>query len=192
MPLGVFYGRMNPFTRGHASVVNVIRKNGRKPVLIVTHTQNSETNPLRVNEKLASIKSALGNNTNVQLFSTNGNKKITLFTILNNLKKQNGNIKVWLGSNRIPTIGKALGRYGYAVAQLGEARKNVVNNNRNSPVTNISAMSASRVRKAAVKRQFTKFKSMLPPSTSNTQLQYIFNTIRNRLSTAKRVRSVRK
>ncbi len=180
MPLGVFYGRMNPFTRGHMSVLNAIRKNGRKPVLIVTHTQNTEKNPLTVNEKMAYMRNALKNNKNVQILATNG-KKVTLFSILNNLKKNNANIKVWLGSNRIPTIGKAITKYGYSLQQLGNARKNVANNNSNTPVTNISAMSASRVRKAALKNKMIRFKSMLPPATSNEQLKRVYNIIKKRI-----------
>ncbi len=185
MPLGVFYGRMNPFTRGHMSVLEAIRKNNRTPVLIVTHTQNSEKNPLTVNEKIAYMRNALKGNKNVRLYSTN--KKKTLFAILNNLKKENENIKVWLGSNRIPTIGAAITKQGYKLAQLGNTRKNVANNNnRNTPVTNISAMSASRVRKAALGNKPIRFRSMLPQTTSNEQSRRIYTIIRNRIKTVEK------
>ena len=97
-PIGVFYGRMNPFTRGHASVLNVIN-NGREPVIVVSHTQNGNKNPLTANQKIAFIKRSLPGR-NVKVMSTSTNKP-TIFNILRNLKGKTSNVKVYLASNRI-------------------------------------------------------------------------------------------
>ena len=54
--IGVFYGRMNPFTKGHEAAINEIKKLGLKPVVIVSHSQNRNKNPLTVNEKIQLIR----------------------------------------------------------------------------------------------------------------------------------------
>ena len=103
--IGVFYGRMNPFTRGHEAAINEIKKLGLKPVVIVTHSQNSQKNPLTVNEKINVIRNSLKNNSIRILATSSAEPK--LHTILNELRNRgNTNIRVFLGSNRIKGIGE--------------------------------------------------------------------------------------
>lgn len=165
-PIGVFYGRMNPFTRGHASVLNVINKNGRDPVIIVSHTKNGNKNPLTANQKIAFIKQSLPGR-RVRVMSTSKNKP-TIFHLLHNLKGKNPNIKVYLGSNRIKTLGGFIEEAGYSVGQFG--------GNRNA---NLEGVSGTRSRTAARAGNRVAFQNMMVPGLSPTSLNAMMKTIRN-------------
>ena len=187
MPLGIFYGRMNPFTKGHASALNAIRANGRTPIIIVSHTQKIPNNPLTANEKINLIREAVKG---VEVFSTTKNKP-TIFGVLNNLKKRNANIKVYLGSNRISTLGNSLVKAGYLVGQFGGKR--------NNSKGGLSGVSGTKARLAAVSGNTPGFLNMLSPTVSAATANRIAALIRNRTASAtspqtskKRARSARK
>ena len=168
MPLGIFYGRMNPFTKGHASALNAIRANGRTPIIIVSHTQRIPNNPLTANEKLNLIREAVNG---IEVFSTTKNKP-TIFGVLNNLKKRNANIKVYLGSNRIATLGNSLVKAGYLVGQFGGQR--------NNSKGGLSGVSGTKARLAAVSGNTPGFRNMLSPTVSAATANRIAALIRNR------------
>jgi len=170
MPIGIFYGRMNPFTRGHASALNNIRKNGRTPIIIVSHTKNGNKNPLNANQKITFIKKALNG---VEVMATSKNKP-TIFNVLKNLKLRNSNIQVYLGSNRIPTLGKSLQKSGYLVKQFGAIRTN-------------NGVSGTRSRAAARAGNTATFKNMMTPGLSPNTLTSMMKTIRNQTSPKKKL-----
>jgi nicotinamide mononucleotide adenylyltransferase len=176
LPLGVFYGRMNPYTRGHASVLNVINQNGRDPVIIVSHTQNGNKNPLTANQKINFIKRSLPGR-RVKVMATSKNKP-TIFHILHNLKVNNPNIKVYLGSNRIQTLGKSLEKAGYLVEQFGL--------NRTNTGTNLAGVSGTQARLAARTYNIPLFNRMATPWLNMSTRNSIMQTIRNQTQTQNR------
>jgi nicotinamide mononucleotide adenylyltransferase len=176
MPLGVFYGRMNPFTRGHASVLNVINKNGREPVIIVSHTKNGNKNPLTANQKINFIKQSLPGR-RVRVMATSKNKP-TIFHILHNLKANNQNIKVYLGSNRINSLGKSIQKGGYLVEQFGSKRTNAGNN--------LAGVSGTRARLAARTFNAETFGRMATPWLNSSVRNSIMQTIRNQTQNNKK------
>ncbi len=99
--IGVLYGRMNPFTIGHQAIVNHIRSIGLIPVIIVSHTQNANKNPLSPGAKIKFIQESLQNGTiNVRATS----KKTSLPNILANIGKKYPGMEtkqVFLGENRM-------------------------------------------------------------------------------------------
>jgi cytidyltransferase-like protein len=175
MSIGVFYGRMNPFTRGHASVLKEIRKNGRTPIIIVSHTKNGNKNPLNANQKINIIKNSLatmGGQNNVKVMATSSSMP-SIFSTLEILKINNPNIQVYLGSNRIPTLGKSLQKSGYLVKQFGKTRTN-------------NGVSGTRSRAAARAGNTATFQSMMTPGLTPKTLNSIMKTIRNQTSPKKK------
>jgi nicotinamide mononucleotide adenylyltransferase len=179
MPLGVFYGRMNPFTRGHASVLNVINRNKREPIIIVSHTQNGNKNPLTANQKMNFIKRSLPGR-RVKVMATSKNKP-TIFHILSNLKVNNPNIKVYLGSNRIKTLGESLQKSGYLVEQFGV--------NRTNTGTNLAGVSGTQARLAARTFNTSLFNRMATPLLNASTRNSIMQTIRNQTQNKKKKRN---
>jgi cytidyltransferase-like protein len=170
---GVFYGRMNPFTRGHMAAIKEIKNRGLKPVIIVTHSQNAEKNPLTVNEKINLIRKSL-KNTNVEVFATSLNEP-KLHTILGRLRNRgNTNIQVFLGANRIKGLGKYVAASGYTAVQFGGARSNTGNN--------LAGMSGTRARTAAVAGNTATFNKMMSNQLSPNTKRLLMNLIKSRMT----------
>ena len=171
--IGVFYGRMNPFTRGHKAVINEIKKLGLNPVIVVTHSQNAKKNPLTVNEKIQLIRKSL-NNASIEVFATSLNEP-KLHTILDKLKNRgNTNIKVFLGSNRIKGIGKYVEGSGYTAVQFGGARSNTGNN--------LAGVSGTRARTAAVAGNTATFNRMMSNQLSPNTKRLLMKLIKSRMT----------
>jgi cytidyltransferase-like protein len=172
---GVFYGRMNPFTRGHKAAVHEIKSLGLKPVIIVTHSQNAEKNPLTVNEKINLIRKSL-KNVNIEVFATSLNEP-KLHTILGKLRNRgNTNIQVFLGANRIKGIGKYVEGSGYTAVQFGGARSSSGNN--------LAGVSGTRARTAAVAGNTATFNKMMSNQLSPNTKRLLMNLIKSRMNSA--------
>ena len=173
MSTGVFYGRMNPFTRGHMAAINEIKNRGLKPVIIVSHSQNAEKNPLTVNEKINLIRKSL-KNTNVEVFATSLNEP-KLHTILGKLRNRgNTNIQVFLGANRIKSLGAYVIGSGYKAVQFGGARRNTGNN--------LAGVSGTRARTAAVAGNTATFNKMMSNQLSPNTKRLLMNLIKSRMN----------
>ena len=173
--IGVFYGRMNPFTKGHEAAINEIKKLGLKPVIVVTHSQNAEKNPLTVNEKINVIRKSL-KNTSVEVFATSLNEP-KLHTILDKLKKRgNTNIRVFLGANRIKGIGKYVEGSGYTAVQFGGARSSTGNS--------LAGVSGTRARTAAVAGNTATFNKMMSNQLSPKTKNLLMKLIKSRMNSA--------
>jgi cytidyltransferase-like protein len=174
--VGVFYGRMNPFTKGHKAAINHIKSLGLKPIIIVTHTFNAEKNPLNVNEKIKVIKNSLKNK-NIEIFATSS-KDPKLHTILNTLKKRgNTNIRVFLGANRIKGIGQYVLKSGYTPVQFG-GNRNIVGNS-------LAGVSGTRARMAALSGNKATFSKMMSPILSPKTVNSLMKTIKTRMTVKK-------
>jgi hypothetical protein len=175
MPLGVFYGRMNPFTRGHMAAVNHIRSLGLKPVIIITHSQDPEKNPLTVKQKINVIRNSLKNNS-VEVFATSSNQP-KLHLILNKLKARgNANIRVFLGANRIKGLGKYVEGSGYTAVQFGGNRTNTGNN--------LAGVSGTRARTAAFQGNRLTFNKMMSLKLSPNRKASLMNLIKTQMTPA--------
>ena len=171
--VGVFYGRMNPFTRGHKAAVNFIRSTGRTPIIVISHSFNTTTNPLTVNEKREAIREMVGKN--IEILSTSKNKP-HIHMILNNLKKRGiENIEVFLGSNRIPQFGY-LTKYGVKLTPFG--------NKRNESNSGLAGVSGRKARTAAVSGNKKAFQSMMPNTLSVATANKLMRLIQNRTTPA--------
>ena len=78
--IAIVYGRLNPPTRGHKSLINqMIEENPyRTRKVLVTHTQNKKNNPLKPEEKVNILRNMIDQETLVNL--------LQLMHVLQNLK----------------------------------------------------------------------------------------------------------
>ena len=159
---------MNPFTRGHEAAIKEIKKLGLKPVVIVTHSQNSQKNPLTVNEKINVIRNSLKNNSIRILVTSSAEPK--LHTVLERLGTKN--IQVFLGSNRIKGIGKYVEGSGYTAVQFGEARSNTGKN--------LAGWSGTRARTAAVAGNTATFNKVMSNQLSPKTKRLLMKLIKSR------------
>ena len=179
-PVYIFYGRMNPFTRGHESaiqhIVNKAQRNSAKPVVIVSHSQNTLKNPLSVNEKKSLIQMSFPD---LNVRSTSKNAP-TIIPIVEGLRK-NGhtNFTMFLGSNRLKSFNF-----------IKNVKKVQFGNNRKE-----GGVSGTAARAAALRGNMNAFRSLMSNKLNNNTLSSTMNTIKSRLSgspvpkTKKRVRS---
>jgi nicotinamide mononucleotide adenylyltransferase len=169
----VFYGRMNPFTRGHLGAVTAITQMANhKPFVVVSHTQNTKKNPFSAAEKQEIIREIVGNGVNIVATSKN---QPHLHRVLRNLKNQGyNNIKVFLGSNRIPQFAYLRNIEGVNLVQFGNNRTN-------------NGVSATRARTAAIAGNRNTFRNMMPVTMSNATRNRLMATIQERMA-PKRVR----
>ena len=181
MSVYVFYGRMNPFTIGHEAavrhMVSEARKNGARPVVILSHTVNANKNPLTVNQKMSVVKKVFPN---INVISTSKNQTIT--KVLNKFGSKN--IKIFLGSNRFPQF-EFLEKYSPAVkrVQFGATRTN-------------NGVSATKARTAARSGSINNFRKLVPSKLSNQNLLNLMKAIQktpvrpsSRAATGSRARS---
>jgi hypothetical protein len=172
MKVYIFYGRMNPFTRGHEAaiqhIINAANRNGAKPIVVVSHSMNTSKNPLTVNEKKELIgKSFPGLNVR----STSKNAP-TIIPIVEGLRKLgHTNFTMFLGSNRMKSFNFVK---NVKKVQFGSNRKEG------------EGVSGTAARTAALRGNFNTFKSLMSPKLNKNTLGRTMNTITSRLAPAKK------
>ena len=167
------YGRFNPPTVGHQmminKVINMARRNGAKPFVVVTHTQNSKRNPLNQNEKINILQARYPN---VEFLRTS-REEPRPGQLVNRLRK-NGykNLTLVVGSNRVNTFSRIMEPQNVRVVSAG---------NRNASAPGVAGMSATKVRAIAMNRNLKRFRECLMAGDSVNACKYM-NYIKNRLT----------
>ena len=166
----VFYGRMNPFTRGHLNAVTAITQAAnRTPFIVISHTQNAKKNPLSAAEKQEIVREIVGKGVGIVATSSN---KPHLHLVLKNMKDQGyNNIQVFLGSDRIPQFAYLEKINGVKLVQVGANRKK-------------NGISATRARNAAIAGNSATFANMMPKTMSNATRKRLMATIQERMAPA--------
>lgn len=168
----VFYGRMNPYTRGHHSAVtSITQAANRTPFVVISHTQNTKKNPFSAAEKREIIQEIVGNG--VSIIATSKNKP-HLHLVLKNLKEMGyNNIEVFLGSNRIPQFAYLEKNGGVKLVQAGANRTN-------------KGVSATKARNAARAGNNKTFANMMPVTMRANTRQKLLQTIQTRMGPHKK------
>ena len=156
------YGRMNPPTKGHESLIKTLLKNSKKegadPFIVITHTQNKKKNPLTAAEKKNILEKMFPN---VPVLSTSKSEPNPNY-IINKLKSKGyDNIQMMVGSDR-------LNSFGFVKAPV-----------RSGGERGPSSISATKVRAAALNNK--NIKPLMSNKLSNKNLKNIKNKIVNRL-----------
>jgi hypothetical protein len=180
------FGRMNPITSGHEKLVKTVKDIahdvGGSHHIVLSHTQDSQKNPLSGAQKLKHAERAFqGTN-----FSVSSKEHPTFLQHAAKLHKQGvTHLHMVAGSDRVPEYKKKLAQYnGKHEGALYNFKKITVHSagQRDPDAEGVSGMSASKMRDHATNNKFTQFKKGVPSSMSHEHAREMFNDVRKGLS----------
>ena len=94
------YGRFNPPTTGHKMMIqrmiNMAKKNNATPIVVVSHTKNSNRNPLNTKMKKDVLKAMFGEG--LRIDETSGNRLIG--KVVDELLSKPGKVTMVIGTDR--------------------------------------------------------------------------------------------
>ena len=180
------FGRFNPPTIGHEKLLNkVAAQRADQYIIYLSRSEDSAKNPLAFREKVAVMKRMFPRHAG-KIAVSNSNK---VFDILIELyKKKFTEITMVVGSDRVREFDTIIKRYngdknkhGYynfdriSVVSAGE---------RDTDAEGAMGMSASKMRAAAKKKDFTSFKKGLPRNFSLKNSETLFKLVRRGMNLA--------
>jgi hypothetical protein len=179
-PVFVVYGRMNPPTIGHKSLIDTMlrmaKANGGDAVIVVSHTQDTKKNPLSVEEKLELLHLMYPDE---RILATS-KAESSISHILTKLKEEGyTDLTLVLGSDRIAD-------FQFLLKSFPELK--IVSGGERDPDAEdeVAAMSATKMRAAALAGNWNCFRRGMNTAVLNSQLRKTMKNIRNRLSSVKR------
>jgi predicted kinase len=153
------WGRMNPITVGHEKLANkiksVARANSATPLLYITHSQDAKKNPLEYDDKIMLAKKAFGSK-----FVQKSPSK-TIIQVMKELQSGYSKLILVVGSDRVNDFDTLLNKYN-GKDYTFDSIEVVSAGDRDPDADDVSGMSASKMRAAAVSGKFDQFKSGLP------------------------------
>jgi hypothetical protein len=180
------FGRMNPITSGHEKLVKTVKDIahdvGGSHHIVLSHTQDSQKNPLSGAQKLKHAERAFqGTN-----FSVSSKEHPTFLQHAAKLHKQGvTHLHMVAGSDRVPEYKKKLAQYnGKHEGALYNFKKITVHSagQRDPDAEGVSGMSASKMREHAKNNKFTEFKKGVPSSMAHEHAKQMYNDVRKGMS----------
>jgi nicotinic acid mononucleotide adenylyltransferase len=175
------YGRFNPPTIGHKAMINrmleVAKEEDADPYIIVSHSQNAKKNPLFVPEKIHILRRMYPEEAEVRILHTTKQEPFILKTVEKLLKSGYEGIKMIVGSDRVEDFQKLFKHYPMVVVESGGER-----NMNSNTLGNISTVSATKIREAAVSGNRATFRSGMNAAIPEGELEEILSVIQERLN----------
>lgn len=176
------FGRMNPPTTGHEKLLQTLaQKAGSNPYRVyLSQSQDSKKNPLSYNDKVKYARKFFPKHARQIILD----KEIkNVFSILVKLYDEGiKNIVMVVGSDRINEFNVLANKYNGVKARHGFYNFQSINiasaGERDPDSEDVSGMSASKQREAAVNNDFIAFQQGAPKSVSVTDARGLFNAIR--------------
>lgn len=162
------WGRMNPCTTGHESLVEVVvglaKKMGGIPEIYLSHSQDKKKNPLPYDAKIKMAQKAFGN------VIRKSNKK-NIIQLLQDLDKTYDSLLLVVGADRVPEFTKLLQKYNGK--EFVFTSIDVVSaGDRDPDSEGVTGMSASKMRKAVAEGDFSTFYGGLPKKLKSNSKHY--------------------
>ena len=171
------FGRLNPITVGHEKLANKIKAVAKSekatPQLYLSHSQDSKKNPLSYDEKYKLARRAFGP-------MVQKSRARTIIEVLKELDNQFDEVIVVVGSDRTREFETLLNRYNKRDYEFDSIRV-VSAGDRDPDADDVSGMSASKMRAAAIEGDFDSFKKGLPAKLRRNA-QSIYDTIRKAMN----------
>jgi len=171
------FGRFNPPTTGHELLIKAVKKlaatHKADHAIYASKTQDSKKNPLAVDKKVHYLNLMFpGTN----FVAANAQERTFVEAIINLNKKYKSLIMV-AGSDRVPEYEKILAKYNgkefhYDTMQVISAGE------RDPDADDASGMSASKMRAAASKGDYSHFKQGLPSTMRDIDGRRLMNDVR--------------
>ena len=180
------FGRFNPPTIGHEKLLNkVAAQRAHQYIIYLSRSEDSDKNPLAFREKVAVMKRMFPRHAG-RIAVSNSNK---VFDILIELyKKKFTEITMVVGSDRVREFDTIIKKYNGERNRHGYYnfdRISVVSAGERDPdAEGAMGMSASKMRAAAKKKDFTSFKKGLPRNFSLKNSETLFKLVRRGMNLA--------
>jgi hypothetical protein len=172
------FGRFNPPTVGHELLIKVVKKvastHKADYVIYASRTQDKKKNPLPIDRKIHYL--------NIMFPGTHfvaANEQVrTFMEAAKLLNKKYKNLIMIAGSDRVQEYTKLLNNYNGKEFKFDTIQ--VISAGERDPDSDdLSGMSASKMRAAAVKGDYTLFKSGLPSTIRDINSKLLMNDIRH-------------
>ena len=180
------FGRMNPITSGHEKLVKTVKDLaktvGGSHHIVLSHSQDSQKNPLSGAQKLKHAERAFpGTN-----FSVSTKEHPNFLKQAEKLHHAGvTHLHMVGGSDRVAEFKKTLKKYnGTGEGKLFNFKKIEIHSagERDPDAEGVSGMSASKMREHAKNNKFTEFKKGVPSSMSHEHAKQMYNDVRKGMS----------
>jgi phosphopantetheine adenylyltransferase len=163
------YGRFNPPTVGHKAMIThmleLAVKEDADPYIVVSHSQNTKKNPLFVPEKIHILRRMYPDETTVRILHTTKAEPFIANVVQNLLTHGYERIVMVVGSDRVTDFQKVFRNFPMVSVVSGGER-----NMNSNMLDNISTVSATKVRAAAVSGNRATFRSGINAAVPEDEL----------------------
>ena len=180
------FGRMNPPTTGHQKLVEkmheVAKHKGGQVHLVVSHTHDSDKNPLSTEDKLKHVKRFFPD-THVE--SSNKEHPTFLHHLSKLYHQGHKSVTMVAGSDRTKNYSELINKYNGVKGPHGYfnfKKHEVVSSGERDPDSEgTEGMSASKMRKHAKEGNFNEFKKGVPSHVSDSHAKEMYGDVRKGL-----------
>lgn len=176
----VSFGRFNPITTGHEKLVNkvisIAQKSNANVGIYASHSYDRKKNPLPYNSKIRYLQKAFGKNI------IKVSKARTIIEVAKELSGEYKNIVVVVGSDRVREFQRLLTTYNGRDYQF-ETIRVVSAGERDPDASDVTGMSASKLRALAAEGDFESFRRGLPKKLQSSATK-IFDEVRDNMDIA--------
>ena len=176
------WGRMNPPTIGHEKLLTALsRKAGNNPYFVyLSQSTDPKKNPLSYKDKIKIARKMFPRHARRIMLDA---KIRNLFDILTKLYDMGyKNVNMVVGADRVQEFDILMNKYNGKKGKHGFYNFRSMNvasaGDRDPDAEGATGMSASKMRAAAGKGDFTSFSQGLPKTFSNADAKNLFNTVR--------------
>ena len=171
------FGRFSPPSVGHGLLVEIVKKlahnNRADHIIYASRTQDKKKNPLSIEKKMHYLKMMFPK-TN---FAPATEQQRTFIEVAKYLNIKYKNLIMVAGSDRIPEYQRILSTYNGKEFHF-DSIKVISAGERDPDSDDISGMSASKLRAAAVKGDFGLFKKGMPSHLRDIDIKHLMNDVR--------------
>ena len=184
MTTAVFvFGRFNPPTIGHGKLLNALtataQREGGKALVYTSSTQDAKKNPLSKDQIFGYMKKAFPREK--KYFQTRSTSK-TVIEVAVELYEKYDKLVMVVGSDRVADFTSLLNTYNGVKSKHGfyeyKEIEVVSAGERDPDAEGATGMSASKMRAAAAKGDFTSFKKGIPDVMKDKDAKNMFNDVR--------------
>lgn len=171
----ITFGRFSPPTTGHQKLVDKLQQVAKQqkgmPLIYLSHSEDPSKNPLAYNDKIAITKKAFGS-----IIQKSASRNI--LEVLKEIQSKFDEIVIVVGSDRVAEFSVLVNKYNGKEYNFKSIRI-ISAGERDPDATDVSGMSASKLRELARKGDLEHFSKGVPTKLSKADIQHLFDKIRD-------------
>jgi hypothetical protein len=173
------FGRFNPISTGHELLANrvadVAKEHGGKAIIVASTSTDSKKNPLKVTDKVKYMKKAFAG---VEIYAANKFSPATFMGVAKALDKDYDNLIMVAGSDRIAEYTKILNAYNGKEYNY-KSIKVISAGERDPDAEGVTGISGTKLREAAAKNDFKKFRMGTPKSLNDADVKTLMKLVKD-------------